>query len=250
MKRIALAAAISTIVTAPAFAASYSTVFYSGTLADPSASFSIDPSSSKTWYVDSLSGSASNTAQPAIQKAVASDWTFDFTNLSAVAFTGTLEMGDFKTQSTVAVTPSSVIDGRQTYIDVKYTFSGVGSYDEATNTFTYNFLNTTVNGGGASLYIGAFPGTCQNGATSPLGKVCTSFSTTTLNWEGLALDFVFSEDRQYFQGALQGIQTSGTGPSRNTTTINWVTAVPIPSATWMFGSSLLGLAVSKRRRRS
>jgi len=250
MKKIALAAAISTIVAAPAFAASYHSVFTSGTPADQLAAFSIvEAYGAAAWYVDTSSGTASSKTTPAISKSVASDWTFDFTDLSAVAFTGTLEMGDFKVQSTVRYTPTVIADGRLTYTGVKYTFSGIGSYDEATNTFTYSFFNSTINNGKAATYSETAPATCENGTTSLFGKICSTFSTTSKNWEGLALNFVFKEDRSNFEGSLQGMQTNGSGVTRNTTTINWSTQeVPVPGAAWLFGSGLLALAGARRRR--
>jgi hypothetical protein len=253
MKKIALATAISTIVAAPAFAASYTTVFSSGTPTNPLAGFTnaaaSTSTSTATWYVDPQSSTASNRSAPAISKSAFSHWTFDFTIPAAVAFTGTLEIGNFKTQS-VTTLSSIVTDGRESYYGVIYSFSGVGSYDEATNTFTYNYFNSTINGGGAAVYSQSAPATCLNGATHVISKVCAPFQTVSKAWEGLALSFVFEEDRSRFEGSLHGTQTNGMGLSRNTTTINWFTAaIPAPPAAWLFGSALLGLAGQVRRRR-
>jgi hypothetical protein len=88
-----------------------------------------------------------------------------------------------------------------------------------------------------------------NGTTHGLGKVCTSFNQASKAWEGLALNFLFSEDRQSFAGTLQGTDTSGALLSKNTTAINWqIQAVPVPTAAWLFGSGLIGLAGVSRRR--
>jgi hypothetical protein len=158
-------------------------------------------------------------------------------------------MGTYKTQTYVEVNTNTKIDGRQSYTGVTINMTGVGAYNEATNTFTFNYFNTIVNGAGASTTTETAPATCANGGTSALGKVCTSFATASKGWEGLALNFVFAEDRSSFAGTLTATDTSGSGISRNTTTVNWqVQAVPVPAAAWLFGSGLVGLAGAARRR--
>jgi hypothetical protein len=252
MNKLALAAAVSAIMTSPAFAVSwyYPGSATSGTAADPLASIVVSAgSATNVYYVDPASGTASNKTAPAIQLInKTSNWTFDFSNLAAVTFTGNVVYGDYKSQTNV--TGSVTIDGRQSYTGVTQSFSGTGAYDEATNTFTYNFMNNTVNTGGASVQTQT-SASCANGQTSLLGKVCTSFTQATPAWEGLALNFVFAEDRLSFAGTLQGTDTSGTGLTSNTTKINWqVQAVPVPAAAWLFGSGLIGLAGAARRRRA
>jgi hypothetical protein len=249
MKKLALTAAVSTILAStPAFAASYSGTATSGTAANPLASIVVQAGTgTSVYYVDPLSGTASNKTAPALQLVKVSDWTFDFTNLAAVSFTGNIQMGDYKTQTVVGPIPP--IDGRQTYTGVTTSVAGVGSYNEATNTFTFNYFNPVLNGGGASTHSETAAATCQNGGTSLLGKVCASFASATKAWEGLALNFVFSEDKSSFAGTLTATDTSGTNASRNTTTINWqIQAVPVPAAAWLFGSGLVGLAGAARRR--
>jgi hypothetical protein len=114
-----------------------------------------------------------------------------------------------------------------------------------------------VNGGGASTQTQT-SSSCANGATAIVGKVCTAFSSASPAWEGLTLDFTFSNDFSTFTGTLVGTDTSGSGLSRNTTSINWQIAgavvgggtpeVPVPAAAWLFGSGLVGLAGAARRR--
>lgn len=252
MKKLPLAAAISTLIATQAFAANYVGTATSGTAASPLASVVVSAGAPTfVYYVDPTSGTASNKTHPAIQVVKASNWTFDFTNPAAVSFTGAIVMGDYKTQTYVNMpTPNiPVIDGRQTYTGVTTSLSGVGSYNDATNTFTFNYFNATVNGGGGSTYSETATATCANGVTSALGQVCRSFTQATKPWEGLALNFVFSEDKSSFAGTLQGTDTSGSGISRNTTLINWqIQAVPVPAAAWLFGSGLIGLAGISRRR--
>lgn len=250
MKKLALSVAVSAILATPAFAANYNGTAISGTAANPLASIVVNASAAtNVFYVDPTSGTASNKTQPAIQLTKVSDWTFDFTNPASVSFTGTIVMGDYKTQTYVS---SPAIDGRQSYTGVTTSVAGVGSYNEATNTFTFNYFNPTLNGGGASTYSETAPATCANGQTNIVGKVCSSFASATKAWEGLALNFVFTEDKSSFAGTLTATDTSGTLVSRNTTTVNWqisgVAEVPVPAAAWLFGSGLVGLAGAARRR--
>jgi len=250
MNKLALAAAVSAVMTSPAFAVSwyYPGLATSGTAANPLASIVVSAGvATAVYYVDPASGTASNITTPATQLVnKASTWTFDFTNLAAVAFTGNIVYGDYRTQTSVTGTPT--IDGRQSFTGVTQSFSGVGAYDEATNTLTYNFLSpSNLSGGSVQTQTSS---ACANGKTNTLGKVCTAFVMATANWEGLALSFVFAEDRLSFAGSLQGTEKSGSGLTAGTTKINWqVQAVPVPAAAWLFGSGLAGLAGASRRRR-
>lgn len=256
MNKLALATAISTLAASSAFAApvAYTGQAKSGTAANQMQSIVVQAgSATSVWYVDNSLGTASNKTSPAIQLTVASNWTFDFSNLSAVTFTGTIVYGNYKTQTSVT---GIGIDGRQTFVNVVQTVSGTGTYNEATNTFTFTKPLGAVNGGGASVQTQT-SSSCANGATSFLGKVCDSFGSATKAWEGLNLSFVFTEDRLNFSGALTATDTSGSGLSRNTTTINWqisgntpAPVIPIPAAAWLFGSGLLGLAGTARRRKA
>lgn len=201
----------------------------------------------KSWYVDFATGPVSNPHAPAIPLVKGMSWTFDFTDFAAVSFTGQLYLGDYQVQT--ARTGLMTIDGRQTFSGVVQTVSGVGTYDDATNTFTYSFMNGVVNGGGASTWS-ATSLSCVDGQTSMLGKVCITFATATPAWEGLTLNFVFSENRHWFTGSMQAITTGGSGLTRYTMAMNWhVEEIPLPSAAWLFGSGLLGLAGARRRRK-
>jgi len=271
MHKLALAAAIAAI-SSPTFAIQYYGSATSGTAANPAAAITVNQiTATNSFYVDNASGTASNTSTPAVQLTKTSNWTFDFSNYAAVAFSGSIVYGDYKTQMNAANT-GFAIDGRQTFTGVTQSFSGVGSFDAATNIFTYSFLNSTVNGGGASVQTqtGA---SCKDGKTSVVGKICTSFASASKAWEGLALNFVFSAEKDWFYGSLTGTDTSGFSASANTTTINWQISalgptpctpegdcppgprsppgpslVPIPAPAWLFGSSLLGLAGVARRK--
>lgn len=249
MNRLALSAAISAIVASPVFAANYSTVATSGTAANPMASIVVQAGApTSVFYVDPASGTASNPNEPAIQLVVGGNWTIDTTTGD---FTGNIAYGTYTTQTVVS---SPAIDGRQTYVGVNQAVSGTGTWVDATH-LTYTFFNATVNGGGASVQTQT-SASCANGATSVVGKVCSAFEGASPAWEGLTLDFVFADDYSSFTGALTATDTSGSGLTRNTTTINWQIAgtrtdtpeVPVPAAAWLFGSGLVGLAAAARRR--
>jgi hypothetical protein len=254
MRKLAFAAAVSTVATSSAFAVnSYTTNIVSGTRSDPAASFAIQVAlPTYAWYVSNTAGAASNISTPAVQLVRESNWTFDFTNPAAAAFSGNIVMNDYRVQirKTIGTPAQELSNGRESYTGVVMSFSGIGSYNEATNTFTYDFMGSAINWGGASVYSEAASATCANGKTHPIDKACATFVSTSKAWEGLALNFVFAEDRSAFIGDLRGTQTSGSGVTRTTTTINWhIQEVPVPAAAWLFGTGLLGVAAARRRRR-
>ncbi|HSB97267.1 MAG TPA: hypothetical protein VLC91_12505, partial [Spongiibacteraceae bacterium] len=118
------------------------------------------------------------------------------------------------------VTGMATIDGRQSYEGVTQAFSGTGSFNAATNTFTYTYASKKVNDGSASTQTQK-SAACANGETSFLGEVCKSFSSATPGWEGLSLKFVFNADKSAFNGTLQATDTSGSGLTANSTEVNW-----------------------------
>jgi hypothetical protein len=208
------------VLAMPAFA---ETTFHgtatSGTAANPLASIVISAkTTTNAYYVDPASGPASNKAAPAIQLVKTSNWSFDFSDPAAVKFSGNIIYGDYRTQTNV--TGMATIDGRQSYEGVTQSFSGTGSFDAATNTFTYSYTNKKVNGGGASVQTQK-SAACTNGDTSFLGEVCKSFATATPAWEGLSLNLVFSADKSSFSGVLKATDTSGSGLTANSTDVNW-----------------------------
>jgi hypothetical protein len=210
------------------------------------------------YYVDNALSSASNKTNPTppppnpYTLVVSGDWCI---NTTTGAFTGNIAYGDYKTQTNVTGFPT--IDGRQTFVGVNQAFSGTGTW--GTNgsgdpTLSFSYFNTTVNGGGASVQTQT-SSSCANGQTNFLGKVCTSFATASKDWEGLSFLFTFDSTKYQFTGTLTGTDTSGSGLTRNTTTINWNIAgidppadVPVPAAAWLFGSALIGLAGAARRK--
>jgi hypothetical protein len=258
MKKLVLISAISAAIASPAFAAatSFSGTAKSGTAADQTASIAItSTATTAAFYVDPASGAASNPKTPAIQLTVGSDWSFDFSNPASVAFTGNVQYGDYMIQNNI--TGLATLQGREQFYGTTQSFSGVGSFNQATNTFTYVFSNATSDGSGGSVESHTSAPTCVNGATSSLGSVCGNFITTqgALDWEGLSLTFVFSADKSSFSGALTGTNKAGSGLTASTTVNNWqiagaaaAPAVPVPAAAWLFGSGLLGLAGTARRR--
>lgn len=204
-------------------------------------------SPTSVFYISNTNGTASNPATPAVAITKWSEWYID---TASGNFTGSIYYGNYKTQTNVT-TPA--IDGRQTFIGVEQAFSGIATWTSATH-LTYNYLNAIVNGGGASTQT-ENAASCSNGQTSIIGKVCSNFASVSRSWEGLAFDFDFFNSYYNFSGLLTATDTSGSGSARNTTTIVWnieaidpPAAVPLPAAAWLFGSALIGLAATGRRR--
>jgi hypothetical protein len=267
MKKLALAMAVSAVIASPTFAAAvaYNGTAKSGTSAAAGTSTVgtvnngiqvAAGSTTKVWYVNTASGTGSNKTAPAIQLNVASNWAFDFSNLAAVTFTGDIVYGTYATQT--SVTGLATVDGRYTINNALQSFNsslGTTTWNAGTNTLTFTKAASGTNGG-ASVGTNS-GGTCVNGATSALSTVCGNATAATPSWEGLTFSFVFSADKSTFAGALTGTDKSGSGLTANTTTINWQVSgavpaptVPVPAAAWLFGSGLLGLAGTARRRRS
>jgi hypothetical protein len=220
MKYITSIAAALAVFALPASAeTAFKGTATSGTAANPLASIVISAkTTTNAFYVDPASGPASNKTAPAIQLTKDSAWTFDFTDPKAVKFKGNIVFGDYRTQT--SVTGMATIDGRQSYEGVTQSFAGTGTFDPATNTLTYTYINNTSNGGGASVQTQK-SASCANGKTSMLGEVCKSFATATPAWEGLTLKLVFAADKSSFSGSLQGTDTSGSGLTANSTEVNW-----------------------------
>lgn len=248
LKKLALAASLSIVASPAAFAESYNGQAYASLLNAITISAA---SPTSQYYVSDAAGTASNTSGTGINAPIAllkgSDWTFDFTNPAAVTFTGNLQLGNYKTQTNVgSPTPS---DARQTFTGVVQSFSGVGTYDEATNTFTYTKLAGAANSGGGSVYSAGAPATCTNGQTHILTKICDNFAANSRDWEGLFVQLVFSEDRSSFGGYFQGTDKFPT--VGGSSTITWaVSSVPVPASAWLFGSGLLGMMGAAARKRS
>jgi len=261
MRKLALASAISAIsavIATPAFAASATCNVAGGTnngtvyttVATSNGISVVDgPFTSTDVYYPNTTGTASvPNDKPNATLTVSGDWCVDKTTGD---FEGNIAYGSYKTQTDV--TGLLTIDGRQTFTSVNQFFSGTGTWT-GSGSLTLHYLLSpgTVNAGGASTWSGS--ASCVNGATSSLGKVCASFSTASKDWEGLAFDLVFDSTKYSFTGTLTGTDTSGSGLSANTTSINWnlvgtdPPAVPVPAAAWLFGSGLIGLGGAARRR--
>ena len=208
----------------------------------------VDGSAATTVYYTAPTDGSSDTNYPAITHNFTGNWNFTFNTDNSVDFTGNVYMGDYETQTNVTGFP--VIDGHQQYTGVNHQVSGRGSYDEATNTFSFVLPSGGPNSSIASNQTQT-SSSCENGRTSIFGTVCGTWANTTADWEGLTLQFVFSEDRSSFNGTITAIEQSGSGLTANTTSINFLisgaTEVPVPAAAWLFAASLLTLIGVKRR---
>lgn len=269
MQKLALATAIATISTTaalPAFASSMTCNVGGGTnnglvYTTTATSNGISVAAALTvavYYVDNAYSSSSSKLIPTppppnpYTLVVGGDWCIDNTTGS---FEGNIAYGDFKTQANVTGTLTR--EGRQTFVGVNQAFSGTGTW--GTNgagdpTLSYSYLNSTVNGGGASVQTQTSSSCANGGLVQPI-TVCTAFGLTSPNWEGLSFLLTFDATKYSFTGNLTAIDTSGASVTRNTVTINWNIAgvdppaeVPVPTAAWLFGSGLIGLAGAARRR--
>lgn len=257
-----LSAAIAAASAASAIAAPISpsgTYYYTTTATSYRNWITVQTSSTTSvYYVDyATAGTASDKSRmPPLQQPIdlvrSGDWTF---NVNTGVFYGNIAYGNYMTQTNVTSVP--IIDGRQTLTGVNQAVGNGNAGTWVTPThFTYSYMNATVNGGGASVETET-SSSCANGTTSPLGKVCTAFTAASKSWEGISVDFYFSPDYMYFSGILTATDTSGSGLTRNTTTIVWAidgidpplpSQVPVPTTAWMLGSGLIGLAAARRRQ--
>jgi hypothetical protein len=253
MQKFILASTIPAFMSLTAFAAPAplvgANVMYYKTIAT-SAGISVTSSGPiSMFYVNNASNGASNTAEASIMLVKWSEWYIDTISGD---FSGNLYYGNYKVQANQTL---PVIDGRQSLTGVMQSFSGTATWTTATH-LSYNYLNPTRNGGGASTQT-ENSYSCINGQTSPLAKICGTFSSASRAWEGLSFDFDFFNGNYNFSGVLTATDTGGSGASLFTTSANWqidaidppiVAPVPIPAAAWLFGSALIGLAGANRRK--
>jgi hypothetical protein len=252
MKKHVLASAIPAIISSAVFATPMplqgpNVIFYR-TISTSAGTSVVSSGAMNMYHVNNASSGASNTAEGPIMLTKWGEW---FIDTGSGDFVGTIYYGNYKTQINETGIPT--IDGRQTFTGVTQTFSDTATWTTPTH-LSYSFLNTMVNGGGASIQT-QNSYSCTNGVTSVLGKVCTNFATASKAWEGLSFEFDFFNSYYTFSGVLTGIDTSGAGLSRNTISTNWqIDAIdppimaPIPATAWLFGSGLIGLAGAARRR--
>lgn len=244
MKKIQLATAIAALAISSQSYAAYTTT---GT----GDGISVNATATTSVYYTAPTNGSSNTNYPAITPAISGAWDFDFTDLNNVGFTGNIYLGDYETQTNV--TGLLNIDGHQKFTNGNHALAGTGSYNEATNIFSFSIPTGNANSGVGSDFT-SDSANCQNGSTSFFGTVCGTWNNTTGDWEGLMVNLTFSEDRSIFGGTVQGVERSGSGLTANTTTIdftvNGVSEVPLPAAAWLFGSALLGLTGISRRKRA
>lgn len=212
-------------------------------------------STTKVKYVDWDDGSKSKTGDDSIKLKLDGDWKFTWNDDKTVDFTGNIFFGDYRTQTNV--TGTVTIDGRQTYRNANQKFTGTGDWKQGAKTLTFDFPTGSANSGKASKAT-RDSASCDNGSTSSFGKVCQTWEKTNPDYEGLQIEFIFSDDLSSFEGTLRGIEKSGSGLTKNTTKIDFdisgskvfadPSPVPVPAAAWLFGSALVGLAGIGRKR--
>lgn len=169
------------------------------------------------FYTAATDGSSSTSYQ-AISPSIDGDWTFDFSDPSKVAFTGNIHLGNYETQTNV--TGFAVIDGHFVFTNGNHAISGIGSYDEASNTFTFSLPSKGPNSNNGSVFSSDSV-SCKNGKTSFFAKICKTWKGTTGHWEGVAIKLKFSKDRRNFEGLVVATEQSGKGITANTTTLNY-----------------------------
>lgn len=187
---------------------------------------------------------------PSANPPISGDWDFTF-NGSTVDFTGQVFLGDYSTY-TQASAFGSTMTGTLSYYGAMHTVSGTGNWNAATKTFTYSVMGGS-SSNGASVYSESSASTCTGSGSIFGATVCGTASSVNPAWEGLELNFVFSNNLDTFTGSIVGISQSGSSISQNTTSFNYSVGgevVPVPAAAWLFGSALLGLTGVARRKRA
>lgn len=178
----------------------------------------VDSQATSHVYYTAPTNGKSNRDYTAITPTISGAWRFDFSDFNNVSFSGNIYLGDYETQTNVSGLVT--IDGHQSYTNANHALAGVGSYDEATNTFSFSLPSGGANSSAGSNFS-SDSASCNNGKKSWLGKVCKSFAEASPDWEGVTILLEFSKDRSKFSGTVQGVDQSGSGITANTTLVNF-----------------------------
>jgi hypothetical protein len=118
--------------------------------------------------------------------------------------------------------------------------------DGVTWNAVFDWGNTTTNNSNAASNF--------TGTVTAVGSGAAFVNAGTAPWDSATLDVHLGSDLETILDITlvtreKGSQAGSTG-GLSTTTYNIVPQVPVPAAAWLFGSGLLGLAGTARRRRN
>jgi hypothetical protein len=143
------------------------------------------------------------------------DWSFTW-NGNQVRFAGVIRLGSFQT-----ITDAGSMGGVtiQTFYDFAHNLSGIGRWNSASRTLTFEMIPDGRDDARASRATWSREAECEKVRGMFAGVSCSAFKKSSPGLEGVKLTFRFKEDLSGFEGEAILIQFGGKGATESETTM-------------------------------